>query len=66
VRAGLGWGMLPLLQCADALTRGELVRIGGPGIPVALYWQQWNLHSPLLGAVAAEVIAAAGTALSRR
>jgi LysR family transcriptional regulator (chromosome initiation inhibitor) len=66
VRAGLGWGMLPLLQCADALTRGELVRIGGPGIPVALYWQQWNLHSPLLGAVAAEVITAAGTALSRR
>jgi LysR family transcriptional regulator (chromosome initiation inhibitor) len=35
-------------------------------IDVPLYWQQWNLRSPLLDAVAAEVLSEARHALSER
>lgn len=50
VRLGLGWGMVPRLQ-----DEGGLVDLGGPPLRVALYWQQWNLRSALLDAIAAEV-----------
>ncbi len=55
VKLGLGWGMLPGLQSEAELGSGELVRLGGPPIDVPLFWQQWNLHSPLLDAVADEL-----------
>ena len=54
---GLGWGLLPGFQSAEALADGRLVRLGGAPIDVPLYWQQWNLRSPLLDAVADEVVA---------
>jgi len=54
---GLGWGLLPPFQSADALGRGELVRLGGGAVDVPLFWQQWNLRSPLLDAIAAEIVA---------
>jgi LysR family transcriptional regulator (chromosome initiation inhibitor) len=57
VRLGLGWAMLPRFQSADALERGELVLLGGAPVDVALYWQQWNLRSPLLDAIADEIVA---------
>jgi LysR family transcriptional regulator (chromosome initiation inhibitor) len=57
VRLGLGWALLPDFQSRDALAAGELVRLGGAPIDVPLYWQQWNLRSPLLGAIADEVVA---------
>ncbi|WP_205834668.1 LysR family transcriptional regulator ArgP [Microbacterium salsuginis] len=57
VRLGLGWALLPLLQSADAIERGELVPLGGAPVDVALYWQQWNLSSPLLDAIADEIVA---------
>ena len=50
VRLGLGWGMVPRLQ-----DDGDLVDLGGPPLRVALFWQQWNLRSELLDAIAAEV-----------
>lgn len=63
VRRGLGWGMLPDLQTADH-PAGSLVRIDGDSyIDVPLYWQQWRLDSPALGAVAAAIAAAAATSL---
>ncbi|MFD5865419.1 LysR family transcriptional regulator ArgP [Agromyces sp. NPDC127015] len=52
VKLGLGWGMLPEFQSAAELDRGELVRLGGAPVDVPLHWQQWNLSSPLLDAVA--------------
>lgn len=55
--AGLGWALLPRLQSAADLAAGRLVPLGGPTIDVALYWQQWNLRSPLLDAVADEIVA---------
>jgi len=51
-------------QLADAAP-GTFVELapGGPGIAVPLYWQQWNLRSPTLDAVASAVVGAARTAL---
>lgn len=54
---GLGWGLLPSFQSAAALEEGSLVRLGGDAVDVPLYWQQWNLRSPLLDAIAEELIA---------
>lgn len=63
IRLGLGWGMLPRMQSAAALESGELRLLGGTPVVVSLYWQQWNLHSELLDAIAAEIAAAASAHL---
>ena len=59
VKLGLGWGMLPGFQSAVELAAGDLMRLGGAHIDVPLYWQQWNLRSPLLDAIAEELHAEA-------
>lgn len=56
VKLGLGWGLLPAFQSTAELESGELVRLGGRPADVPLYWQQWNLRSPLLDRIA-EVVA---------
>ena len=56
VRLGLGWALLPRFQSQDALDAGELVLLGGPPVDVPLYWQQWDLRSPLLDAIADEIV----------
>ncbi|GAA3911942.1 LysR family transcriptional regulator ArgP [Microbacterium invictum] len=56
-RLGLGWALLPRLQSQAALDANELVLLGGPPVDVPLYWQQWNLRSPVLDAVADEIVA---------
>lgn len=49
VALGFGWGMLPEAQCLDAIDQGELVELTpGRRADVALWWQRWNLASPLL------------------
>lgn len=63
VRLGLGWGLLPRFQSADGLAAGDLVALGGDPVDVPLFWQQWNLVSPLLDAVAEELVAEARGAL---
>lgn len=57
VKLGLGWAMLPGFQSERELAEGSLVRLGGDPVDVNLYWQQWNLRSPLLDTIAAEVTA---------
>jgi LysR family transcriptional regulator (chromosome initiation inhibitor) len=66
VLLGLGWGMLPDLQSRGAMDSGDLVRIGGAAVPVPLYWQQWNLRSATLDAVADAVATRAAGVLSPR
>ncbi|GAA1807395.1 LysR family transcriptional regulator ArgP [Agromyces neolithicus] len=56
IKLGLGWGLLPAFQSAAELELGALVRLGGSPVDVPLYWQQWNLRSPLLDAIAGAVI----------
>lgn len=63
VRLGLGWGMLPPLQSKPGLEAGLLLKLGEPRLRVPLYWQQWNLRSPLLTAIRDAVVTAARAAL---
>jgi LysR family transcriptional regulator (chromosome initiation inhibitor) len=66
VRLGLGWGMLPDQQSAGDLRDGNLVDIDpAGGVTVQLYWQQWRIHSALLGEVAAAIRSAAAATLVR-
>jgi len=65
VELGLGWGMLPKAQCEAALRSGALVLLDpSRTVAVPLYWQQWNLRSTALDAVAAAVVAHAAAALA--
>lgn len=60
VIGGLGWGLLPDQQCAAALERGELVRLGGArSVRVPLYWQRWSIASRVLDEVTDAVLTAA-------
>lgn len=59
VELGMGWGMLLPHQLEQADAREPLVRLGAPTIDVPLYWQRWDLASPLLDAVSDAVSAAA-------
>ncbi|WP_243224508.1 LysR family transcriptional regulator ArgP [Microbacterium sp. CIAB417] len=64
VRLGLGWGMVPSLQAEEPGTPG-LEHLGGRTVRVPLYWQQWNLRSELLDAIAAEIAVEARQVLER-
>ncbi|MFJ4220226.1 LysR family transcriptional regulator ArgP [Curtobacterium luteum] len=60
VGLGFGWGLLPEAQCTDPLDRGELVElVPGRRADVALWWQRWNLASPMLERVTDAVRATA-------
>ena len=60
VLLGLGWGVLPEQQCLAEIADGSLVELAAEHpVDVPLYWQRWNLSSPLLDAVSAAVQAAA-------
>ncbi|GGL78536.1 transcriptional regulator ArgP [Curtobacterium citreum] len=49
VTLGFGWGMLPEAQCLHGLREGSFVELTpGRRADVALWWQRWNLTSPLL------------------
>jgi len=62
---GMGWGMLPRAQADAAVASGALVDLDPSGaVEVPLYWQQWNLRSPALDAVAEAVAREARSALS--
>jgi LysR family transcriptional regulator (chromosome initiation inhibitor) len=64
VALGFGWGLLPEAQCLDALARGTLVELTpGRRADVALWWQRWNLASPLLERVTDAVRATAAERL---
>lgn len=74
IELGLGWGMVPELQCLDPIREGRLVALGtgpnaGPGldpgsaIEMPLYWQRWNLNSPVLDQLSAVIAEEAAAAL---
>lgn len=64
IELGLGWGMLLDHQFAASEELVELAP-GGGGIDVPLFWQQWNLRSAALDAIAEAVIAAAQQTLAQ-
>jgi len=64
VELGMGWGMLPDQQSERGLREGSLVELSpGTSIDVLLYWQRWNLASPLLDELTRVVLAAASASL---
>ncbi|WP_237208417.1 LysR family transcriptional regulator ArgP [Rothia nasimurium] len=56
---GIAWGILPEVQAHDALTSGDLVELATDPVDVPLYWQHWNLSSPVLTRLSERVYAAA-------
>lgn len=65
IKLGLGWGLLPDFQSAAELADGRLVRLGGKAVDVPLYWQQWNLRSALLDAIAEGLVSEGRRVLGR-
>src|SRR4051794_39129836 len=64
VRAGLGWGMVPVHQLSPLVAGGDLVRMPGAApVDVDLFWQRWRLQSPALDALTADVRSAARSGL---
>jgi LysR family transcriptional regulator (chromosome initiation inhibitor) len=64
VMLGMGWGMLPDQQSADALADGTLIELAPhTAVDVQLYWQRWNLRSSTLDELTRIVVAAAAAAL---
>lgn len=59
VRMGLGWGMLLPGQFESGVADGSLVVLADDTIEVPLWWQRWNLSSPLLDLVSGAVADAA-------
>ena len=67
IELGLGWGMVPELQCREALDAGRHVELQpGAAIELPLYWQRWNLPSPLIDQLSDIVSDEASRALSQR
>lgn len=63
-RLGLGWAMLPTAHATGPVQAGELIDLApGRHLDVPLHWQQWNLRSSLIDAVASEVRTEAAQAL---
>ncbi len=59
IRIGLGWGMLLPGQYEEGLAEGSLVLLSDEHVEVPLWWQRWNLASPLLDLVTGAVERAA-------
>lgn len=60
VLAGIAWGILPEAQCLEALESGELVELTDRPVEVPLYWQHWNIDSPVLRRLGERVRSAIG------
>jgi LysR family transcriptional regulator (chromosome initiation inhibitor) len=61
---GFGWGLLPEQQSSTELSDGHLIDLAPyDTVDVPLYWQRWNLTSPLLDAITTAVRAEANRTL---
>jgi LysR family transcriptional regulator, chromosome initiation inhibitor len=66
IRLGMGWGLMPEIEAAADLQHRRLVALTPSShLDVPLHWQQWNLRSSLLDAVAEEVRAEAQLVLNQ-
>lgn len=64
LRAGLGWGVLPLSRFERERAAGSLVRIGGRQyLDLPLHWQVWRLRSPRIDLLCAAIREAARAGL---
>ncbi|WP_427870300.1 LysR family transcriptional regulator ArgP [Leucobacter luti] len=64
IELGMGWGMLPEIQCQEPIAAGRLTELGPAAtIDMPLYWQRWRLDSPVLDALSAIVLEEGAAAL---
>ena len=49
VSSGIAWGLIPEAQCAEELESGHLVNLATTPVEFPLYWQRWNINSPVHG-----------------
>jgi len=64
IRLGLGYGMLPLEQCASFLENGELVDLAPHlHVDVPLYWHAWRIQPARLERMGAALVKAARVTL---
>jgi LysR family transcriptional regulator (chromosome initiation inhibitor) len=64
IRLGLGYGMLPLEQCAEMLASGELVDLAPAlHVDVPLYWHAWRIQPARLERMGAALVKAARAVL---
>jgi LysR family transcriptional regulator (chromosome initiation inhibitor) len=64
IRLGLGYGMLPLEQCAALLASGELVDLAPAlHVDVPLYWHAWRIQPARLERMGAALVKAARAVL---
>jgi LysR family transcriptional regulator (chromosome initiation inhibitor) len=60
IEAGLGYGMLPLLQCERQLQDGSLVDLTpGEYLDVSLIWHMWDIQTSFTRALSDNVVATA-------
>ena len=59
VSAGIAWGLIPEAQCAEELASGNLVKLAATPVEFPLYWQRWNINSPVMETVTRRVHEAA-------
>ncbi len=49
IRLGMGWGMVPEIECREEVRVGDLVHLSERAVAdVPLYWQQWRRSSAVL------------------
>lgn len=64
IRLGLGYGLLPLEQCAAMLASGDLVDLTPDlHLDVPLYWHAWRIQPPRLERMGAALVKAARAVL---
>lgn len=64
IRLGLGYGLLPLEQCAAMLDAGSLVDLTPTlHVDVPLYWHAWRIQPPRLERMGAALVKAARAVL---
>lgn len=59
VSSGIAWGLIPEAQCAEELESGHLVKLAAIPVEFPLYWQRWNINSPVMETVTRRVHEAA-------
>ncbi|WP_420113649.1 LysR family transcriptional regulator ArgP [Pseudactinotalea sp.] len=67
IRLGMGWGMVPEIECREEVRVRDLVRLADHAVvDVPLYWQQWRRSSALLREVGDALRGAARAVLRPR
>lgn len=59
VSSGIAWGLIPEAQCAEELAIGHLMKLAATPVEFPLYWQRWNINSPVMETVTRRVHEAA-------